>query len=163
MSPVKTYLFTDKETGELVFKKKSRNYNYGFDLPEVDVSVVAESTMSISKAPQFQLIKKKLEVLVFLRTMECMMIEQIEKSLSASSSNPRHQDLIAEEKRLALTRVQKFFAEKHSGVASCQTVEAVSHFVKDISDRVNLGVYSAMNQERKNLDSQEDDDLCARK
>ena len=163
MPSIKTFLYTDEKTGQVIFAKNSRHYDYTFSIPGISVSITefaAKGCQSLAigrttlhlKGTDHLLEKKKLETLVFLRTTECMMIEKIERTLSVVLPLPGYDKLIADEKQLALARVRKFFAEKHGAVIACRTVEDVSQFLKDMSDRVNLGVYSAMNQERKNLD-----------
>lgn len=162
MPSIKTFLYTDEKTGQVIFAKNSRHYDYTFSIPGISVSVTEIAAAKGASHPlqnlhlkgtDHLLEKKKLEALVFLRTTECMMIEKIERTLSVVLPLPHYGKLVAEEKKLALARVRKFFAEKHAAVIDCRTVEAVTKFLKDMSDRVNLGVYSAMNQERKNLDA----------
>jgi hypothetical protein len=164
MSSIKTYLFTDRESGQVLLAKKSRVYTYEFQLPGVDISVVEglsePSSMALSlRSSRFAVLRKKVEALIFLRTSECTLVDQIEKSLSVDAHlneavKPDYEKLIQEERTFALDRVKKFFSEKQSQIEACDSEEEIACLLKEMSERVNLGVYSAMNQERKGLDGQ---------
>jgi hypothetical protein len=158
---IKTFVFSEEKSGEVILVKRSRNFEYDFVIPGVQMQTVSDRIVDLPVgSSKFPFLRKKIEALIFLRTTQEMMVEAVGRSLDATesklfaseSAEQIYQSMKASEKEIAMKRIQEFFEKKHSEILTCATIAEITQLMSEMSERVNLGVYSAMNQERKKLD-----------
>jgi hypothetical protein len=158
---IKTFVFSEEKSGEVILVKRSRSFDYDFAIPGVQTQTVSDRVVDLpASSTKYPLLRKKIEALIFLRTSNEMMVDAAVKSLATIDSKlfeseeaeQVYQSMKASEKELAMKRIQQFFEEKHIQIVKCRTTEEITRLMSEMSERVNLGVYSVMNQEKKGLD-----------
>jgi hypothetical protein len=109
---------------------------------------------------RLNVLKRKIEVTLLMVTN----IQLVKKDIEANFS-PRYIEafpisrrhfrkfwiFMQKEKKLLFSRVQKFMKDYYDNVNSIETVAQVDEYYDQLRLNLNLGVYSAMNRERKGI------------
>jgi hypothetical protein len=183
MPSAKLYIFTEAATGIVLMTKRSLRYDFLLSLPGIEshalestaglgrVEAIPQTFSPYSglsnKPPEavpatLVLLKKKVETALFLRTACGMLSDEIRRSLSARKVKEsgfrgeafrRYFNLVTEERKIVIDRVRKFLREMEARIGDATSPDAVDHIMEHFRANVNLGVYSAANQERKKIDA----------
>ncbi len=174
------FLFTDKETETVLAMKPSRGFDFSLNLSEVNtvkistqVAIAALKPFSgtynfrqgfreapIAADARLTLLKRKIDVLLLLKANVNLMRLEIKRSFSPKAlknipvSNENFRKLwlfMRKERRIALRKVADFYRGIETEIDRAEAVQEVDEIYRNLNENVNLGVYSATNQERKNL------------
>jgi hypothetical protein len=176
---IQAWVFTDSVSHRVLHIKRTRGMDYSVSWPEILVyrlndedianAAVLQSTygprngfgaIDEPPAPREYENRKKLEVLLLLRTGIELMKSDIRRTYSeaAIAGAPlgagilqQYAEFMRAEKETVLARVVRFYERIERDIAACADGEAAKKIYQRIQHRVDLGVFSATNQERKNL------------
>ena len=122
---------------------------------------IASISLDAADRSRCELLGEQIQAIVYLATLCAMLEDEIHKTLSfenSASLNLKPEALInyirlvEEERVLALDKVKLFLEEQKQQILAANGLDKIRKLLHHIKQNVNLGVYSATNQERKQLD-----------
>ncbi len=178
----KLFVYVDKSTAAVLHTKESRKFDFFLESDEIATHLVISSDResltpySQSYSPfeglreirlgpedraRCEISKARIEAYIYLSTLTHMIVDQIHSSFSLENLITVNLDVISlrtyvklatDEKDIAVGIVQRFAEEIRKQLNRANSLEKISELIYNIQHNVNLGVYSATNQERKRID-----------
>jgi hypothetical protein len=176
---IKTFIFTDKTSGRVLLMKKSRGADYsivGKDwlchevVTSMELASPSDTPYSWNASEGFRpigelndseigrhlLIKKKLQVLLLVKTNLELIWDQVRKKLSpsklvqtpiSSASFLPFLKLVQKEKRFLKKKAEGFFSDFQGRIELAPTADEVEHLYQDLIFNVTLGNYSIFGED----------------
>ena len=162
VSEIKVFVYTLKETGQVIYVKRTRDMDFRVSWPELNVQVLSAEQVSgrefkVDGDPEM---RAKLMIFLLLRSnLEYMKAEvrktYSQESIAAAPIAGEVAGLFARmmraEREIVLARIERFDQDFASKIGACVTGAQARAVYDHVQKTVDLGVFSAMNQERKNL------------